>query len=264
MSIIRDDAEIQALVITKGHPFDRDGFFGMLEGLPGIATTQVEQPAAQVFFTPEMARPWDAYVLYDMPGIEFGPDGLRFHDPPKDYVEGFLALLEAGHGFVFLHHAIAGWPSWPEYAEIIGGRFLYEPTQLRGRQLPDSGYRFEVRHRVRPVVEHPVLEGLEHGFEVEDELYLFCPFEDDLTPLLRSDYEFTDSKFYSAALAVKGEMLSREGWSHPAGSNLIAWTHRYRSSPIVYIACGDGPSAYQNPALQRLIANAIRWVAREQ
>jgi hypothetical protein len=106
MSIIRDDAEIQTLVITKGHPFDRDGFFGMLEGLPGIATTQVEQPAAQVFFTPEMARPWDAYVLYDMPGIEFGPDGLRFHDPPKDYVEGFLALLEAGHGFVFLHHAI--------------------------------------------------------------------------------------------------------------------------------------------------------------
>ena len=99
-------------------------------------------------------------------------------------------------------------------------------------------------------------------FEIEDELYLFRPFESDLTPLLRSDYEFVDQNFYSPANVVrKGEMFSREGWSHPPGSNWIAWTHRYRNSPIVYIACGDSPKAYANPALQRLIANAIRWVS---
>ncbi len=264
MSIIHTDERLQALVVTKGHPFQRDPFFSMLEGMPDITCTHVEQPAAQAFFTPEMASPWDAYVLYDMPGIAFGPGGPRFLDPPTDYVEGFLALLESGHGFVFLHHAIAGWPSWPEYAEILGGRFLYQPGELRGRQLPDSGYRFDVQHRVGPVADHPVVDGLESGFEIEDELYLFCPFEESVTPLLRSDSKFVDSEFYSAALAVAGTMFSREGWSHPPGSNLIAWTHTYRASPIVYIACGDGPGAYQNASLQRLIANAIRWVVAEK
>ena len=119
-------------------------------------------------------------------------------------------------------------------------------------------------HRVRPVAEHPVLEGLDDGFEIEDELYLFRPFEDDVTPRLRSDYRFEAENFYSAANVVeRGKMFSNEGWSHPAGSNLIAWTHRHRQSPIVYIECGDGPKAYDDPALQRLIANAIRWVAAE-
>ena len=236
----------------------------MFDAMPGIETTHVEQPGAQAFFTPAAVQDWDAFVLYDMPGIEFGAGGLTTHDPPPQYVENFRALLEAGHGFVFLHHAIAGWPTWPEYAEIIGGRFLYLPGELRGRALPDSGYRLKVQHRVRAVTDHPVLDGLADGFEIEDELYLFCPFEQDVTPLLRSDYAFIDSNFYSAAKVVlEGAMNSNEGWSHPPGSDLIAWTHRYANSPIVYIACGDSPNAYANDSLRRLIANAVRWVATE-
>ncbi|MGV0036659.1 MAG: hypothetical protein ACNYPE_17540 [Candidatus Azotimanducaceae bacterium WSBS_2022_MAG_OTU7] len=47
-----------------------------------------------------------------------------------------LNLLEAGKGMVFMHHA-AGWPAWEEYAEIIGGRFLYLPDTLRGSHRPD-------------------------------------------------------------------------------------------------------------------------------
>jgi hypothetical protein len=31
----------------------------------------------------------------------------------------------------------------------------------------------------------------------------------------------------------------------------------------VYLALGDGPTAYENPAFRRLIGNAIRWVAAE-
>ena len=263
MSIIRYDAPLQALVVTKGHPFERDPFFALSESLPDVACTAVEQPAAQAFFNPAMARPYDAYVLYDMPGIEFRPgQAPAFHEPPQEYVDGFLELLEAGHGFVFLHHAIAGWPTWSEYAEILGGRFLYAPGELRGDSLPDSGYRFGVKHTVHAAApDHPVLAGIEDGFEIEDELYLFRAFEDSVTPLLTSSFSFEDSEFHSAALAIRGQMFSNEGWSHPPGTNLVAWTHRYRNSPIVYIACGDGPVAYANPALRSLIGNAIRWVS---
>ena len=87
---------------------------------------------------------------------------------------GWRSLLDAGRGLVFLHHAIAGWPAWPEYAEIVGGRFHYQPGSLGGRDWPDSGYRFHVDHTVE-VLEpgHPVCAGLPARFPITDELYLF-------------------------------------------------------------------------------------------
>jgi type 1 glutamine amidotransferase len=262
LGVLRGDADLNALLITKGHPFERDAFFKMFESWSDIACTAVEQPAAQAFFDPELARSWDAFVFYDMPGIEFRPDGPVFHDPPAQLKENFLELIEAGQGLVFLHHALAGWPTWPEYADILGGRFLYRPASLRGAQWPDSGYRHEISHRVSVVdPKHPVVAGLGEGFEILDEVYLCPVFEADVVPLLRSDHAFVDSNFYSSARAVRGEMFSREGWSHPPGSNLIGWAQRRGRSPIVTLTCGDGPDAYANPAFRKLVGNAIRWVA---
>jgi len=265
MSFIRYGANTNVLLVTKGHPFDRNAFAAIFESFPDVATTTVEQPAAQRFFDPVSAALYDAIVLYDMPGIEFrAGEPPRFHAPPAEYVEGFHALLESGKGLVFLHHAIAGWPAWPEYADIVGGRFLYQPGEVGGEALPDSGYRHDVPHHVRVVdADHPVNAGLGEGFDIVDELYLFRAFEDRVHPLLRSDHAFEDSGFYSSAQAIAGRFQSREGWSHPPGTSLIGWTHRYRNSPIVYLACGDGPSAYESPALRRLIRNAIEFVAAE-
>ena len=44
MSILRYDAERRVLVVTKGHPFERDAFFTALESIGGVAFTAVEQP----------------------------------------------------------------------------------------------------------------------------------------------------------------------------------------------------------------------------
>lgn len=263
MGFLRYSADLEVLLVTKGHPFERDAFFAVFDSFRDVACTAVEQPAAQAFFDPEAARPYDAIVLYDMPGIEFRSGAApKFHPPPADFVRGFDALLADGKGFVFLHHAIAGWPAWQEYADIIGGSFLYEPATVRGRSRPGSGYRHGATHRVSPVdPAHPVVEGLADGFEIEDELYLFEAFEEEVVPLLRSDYEFVDGNFFSAALAVRGEMFSRRDWSHPTGTSLVAWATRRGRSPIVTLTLGDGPSAYANPGFRRLLENAVRWVA---
>jgi hypothetical protein len=264
VSILRPDAPLQVLLTTRGHPFDRNAFHSMLDGLPGMAFTAVEQPAAQAFFDPALAAPYGAFLLYDMAGVVFdGGPKPRFLEPPEALRRGLEALCEAGQGFVVMHHAIAGWPTWEGWADFCGARFHYAPAELHGTAWPDSGYRHDVRHRLTPVdPTHPVVAGLEGGFELTDELYL-CPiFEDRVTPLLRSDATFTDAHFYSAAAAVAGRLHSREGWSHPPGSNLVAWTHEVGRSRVVTILCGDGPQAYASPDLQGLLGNALRYVAK--
>lgn len=251
---------IRTLVVTRGHRFVRDAFYALFEALPDVDACHVEHPAAQAFFTPEMASDWDVYVLYDMPGIQFHADRSppTLVAPPDRFVDGFRRLLDVGHGFVFLHHALAGWPAWDDYASILGGRFLYQPD---GDQ-PDSGYRLDVKAHIAVVdPDHPVVAGLGEGFDLVDELYLAQISEDQVEPLLRSDFDFVDQNFFSTANAVAGHRGSREGWSHPPGSNLVGWVRPHPASRIVYLQPGDGPEAYANPHYRTLLGNAIGWAA---
>lgn len=252
------------LLVTKGHPFERDAFFAMFDAMD-VNWTHVEQPAARVFFDPAFAADYDALVMYDMPGITFAPGGPIFEEPSEQYKTSLMALTEAGKGLVFMHHAIAGWPAWPEYAEIIGGRFLYMPGDLRGKSLPDSGYRHKTLHTLSTVSDHPITKGLPTSFEMTDELYLSEVFEDSVQPLLKSNYAFTRDNFYSATKAVKeGSMFDNEGWSHDDSSNLVGWVKHYRNSPVTYLQGGDDPQAYSCPEYTQLLENAIHWASSQE
>ncbi len=264
MDVIRYSAPRRLLAIARGHPYERDAFAALLTGLEEFDISHVEQPVAQRLLNPRTAREFDAVLCYDMPGVDFTDADAPVPVPPDEaFQRDYLAMLEAGVGMVYMHHAIAAWPAWPEYAEIVGGRFHYRPATLRGRDWPDSGYRHAVRHRVSRLIEHPVTEGVPENFETTDELYLCPVFEDDVTPLLRSDYDFVDDNFYSAAHAVAGRMNEREGWSHPAGSNLVGWLKRHGNSPIVYLQGGDDGAAMGNDHFRRLVHNAVRWVSSD-
>jgi hypothetical protein len=265
MSIINYGAAQRLLVTARGHPYERDAFCEVFDGLDDFSWALVEQPAAQYLFTPELATRFSACLCYDMPGVDFtAADAPALIQPDPAFRQGLLGLLEAGMGMVFLHHSIAAWPAWPEYAAIVGGRFHYRPARLRDKDWPDSGYRHKVTHRLSVVSEHPVTAGLPPQFEMTDELYL-CPiFEDQVLPLLRSDYAFEDVNFYSARCAVAGEMNSRKGWQHPPGSNLVGWVKHFLNSPVVYIQGGDDAEAYANAHFRALIHNAVRWVASDE
>jgi len=265
MGVIRYGARLNILVSVKGHPFERDAFAALFDAMPDIEATFVDQPAASELMSCDGLARYDALVLYDMPGLDFAHDdrpGLVA--PPEAFKEKFRALLDAGKGVVALHHAIAGWPAWEEYAELLGGRFLYRRAALREEMRPDSGYRHDVAHHVHVAQDHKVTSGLPEQFSLTDELYLFEVFEESVTPCLRSSYAFKKENFYSAALAVNGRLYCNEGWSHEDGSNLIGWVKRARKSPLVYLQPGDGPATYKDENYRHLIENAIRWVASKE
>ena len=252
------------LVATKGHPFDREAFFALFDSMDGWLWTHVEQPAAAHLLAPEAASDFAAILFYDVPGIRFRtPRPPAFAQPSEAMKAGFERLLAQGKPLIFLHHAMAGWPAWDRYAEVIGARFFYQPGTYKGRAFPDSGYAFPVAYRAECCASHPVTAGLDEGFDVEDELYLFPLLEDDIVPLLRARHAFVDGNFWSAANALNARMWTRDGWHHPPGCDLIAWARRVGNSPIVVIQCGNDGKTFALPAFRRLLRNAIDWAASD-
>ena len=128
-------------------------------------------------------------------------------------------------------------------------------------EYPDSGYRFAVQHTIEVIEpDHPVCAGLGQSFTLIDELYCFPVLTDQVTPLMRTTFDTTDcSQFFSADLAIRGQRNSNVGWSHPPGSNLVAWAKSAGNSRVVYLQFGDGPETYADPSFRRVLANAIRW-----
>jgi type 1 glutamine amidotransferase len=268
----------RVLLVTKGHPFAKDPFFNIFDHLVNDPEscvtdyTHVEQPAAQHFFHPDLSNEWDVFVMYDMPGIEFnrsetgrGENPVTFVPPSDVFKSGVRSMLEKGKGLVFLHHALAGWPLWEEWARIIGGRFHYQPATLDGTSYPDSGYRHDVTHTVEVVDDtHPITMGIPTSFEFTDELYLAPIFEKNVQPIFRSHHEFASQNFYSADLAIRGQGFSNDGWEHPYTSNAVGWVKHAGNSPVAYLQFGDGPSQYAEPIFQKIIGNAISWASSNE
>jgi hypothetical protein len=226
----------------------------------GWAFARAVQPAAQEWFGPEHRGVFDAFLCHDLPGLALRRGSAPQPIPPAPEVARRLAeLLTAGQGFVFLHHALAGWPAWPGWAEVLGGRYHYAPAELRGQPWPDSGFRY-AEYTARVVDRyHPVCAGLD-DFELSDELYCCPVFEDDVLPLVRAhapDGPFRET--YREVLGTTG--TPGPPWRHPAPSDLIAWAKAAGSSPVVYIQPGDGPDTFGRPVYRRLVGNALAWVS---
>lgn len=249
------------LVLSGGHPYEEAPFAELLASLAGWQVTHLIHPEAETAVAQGAAEAADAILFYDMPGYTFADGTVETRAPSGGYKAAIRAHFAAGKGAVAWHHAIAGWAEWPEWAEMVGGRFLYQPGEAGGVAMPDSGYRHDVAYTAEVLADHPVTQGLPATFDLCDELYLAPVFAGTVTPLLRARHAFVRDNFYSAALAVSGEMFSNEGWEHPPGSDLIAWHRPVGAGRLVYLQPGDGPATYADANFRRLLMNALDFVA---
>ena len=265
-------APLSVLIVSKGHAYDHDAFLAMFAAMPGVTTTLVEQPAAQVVLQPEHVGGYDCVLFYDMsgiPGIGLLHDGANNTGvPPAAYRRAIEGLLARGTGIVLLNHATVSWPDWPLWRRISGTSFMLRGGLLDGVQVPGSGYRGghgplpSALIKLTPACDHPVLAGLEEGFELADELYLKTSgFEARVLPLLRGEYDFVQENFTPPPLAPAAE---RANWTHPPGSNLLAWANAVGNSAVVVADVGDAPPAYEHPAYRRFLHNALCWVASDE
>ncbi|MEY2427613.1 MAG: uncharacterized protein QOJ40_498 [Verrucomicrobiota bacterium] len=219
-------AKLKVLVVTGGHGFEKESFFKMFTDNPEInftAATQGKTNAA-VFERDDLLS-YDVVVLYDL-----------VRDITDVQKRKFLSLLDKGIGLVVLHHALVSYQHWPDYERIIGGRYPEEDGR-GGVVTPETGYQHGVEIPVVIVArDHPITAGLK-DFTIHDEIYWGFRTQPDITPLITT--------------------------SQPKSGKPLAWCRTQAKSRVVYIQLGHDHSAYDDLNYRRLLANSIRWTARQ-
>jgi len=254
----------RVLIVGNGHTYDRTALMAMFESFEGKECFLVEHPLAEEVLNPTSLADVDVLVLYHMPGGNVW-DGPGYEVPPTEKARaGFLALLDAGMPILALHHAIGAWSLWPDYAEALGGILLHAPGVVRGRPVMDSGYRQEARYRITAEDPgHPLFRKLPPSFEIQDETYAMEVFTDSITPVARSDWDYSSASMHSLALAMTGERRSNRGWSRPTTSNIMVWTRQAGNSPLAYIQPGHDARTYADPNYRQLVLNGLDWALDE-
>jgi type 1 glutamine amidotransferase len=252
---------IRVAFITKGHEYEREQLAQMMDCLgQDITYSHVEYPAAELILNPQAAKSFDVYVFYDLggPGVPAtgpnGQTGYRFYpDPSPALKKGFEAMVKAGKGLVFIHHAAAAWAhTWPEYSEVVGGACdWYAPVTVRGLLDPHHGYYGNTKQTLTVVDRsHPIAQNLPATYEVTDEAYACAWFPDSVHPLVTTSFAPPDPL---VNLNPKRSF-----------SNLAAWYKASENSPVFYTQVGHGNSPWRVPEYQLMIRNAIRWAASKE
>ncbi|MBD3273803.1 MAG: ThuA domain-containing protein [Candidatus Marinimicrobia bacterium] len=215
---------INVLIVTGGHDFNRTAFFEMFHDMDGITFHESQHPKANDMYGSPMADLYDVFVFYDMYD--------QISDSQK---EDLVTLLEEGKGMVFLHHSLVSYQDWDEFADIIGGKYHRSEEVFRGEPVDASSFKHDVEVQVEIAdKQHPVTRGLS-SFTMTDEVYGGFSVMPDVHPLLKTD--------------------------HPASTETIAWTHHYENSRIIYIQPGHDEKAFENTHYRNLVRNAIKYTA---
>jgi hypothetical protein len=211
------------MLVTGGHGFDTLQFFEMFDTLEGIEYEHFQQPKANEKLTKDLAEDFDVLVFYDM-----------WQPISESEKNAYLQLTRQGKPFLFLHHSIVSYQNWPEFEKIVGGKYIEKDTKIPEEEWSTYEHDVWVYSKVENYT--AVTVGFS-DLRFFDEVYGKVRISDDVIPLLRT--------------------------RHPQSMEFIAWQHRYNKSQIVYIQSGHDYRTYESEDYRKLVAQAIRFLAKK-
>ncbi len=142
--------------------------------------------------------------------------------------DAILSFADAGRSLMLVHPPVwYNWEDWPQWNNnfVGGGSRGHGPYGVFTVEVVDSS--------------HPVMEGVELDFEIEDELYRVVLDEN------------------MAATHILAQALDTEtGETHP-----LVWVVEHPTAKVLCIALGHDAAAHNNPNYQKLIRNGVSWLA---
>ncbi|MGH3185110.1 MAG: ThuA domain-containing protein, partial [Streptosporangiaceae bacterium] len=139
-----------------------------------------------------------------------------------------------GKGFVAAHAAATAFMSWPEFGRMLGGRFDGHPWGVISAPVVVEAPNF------------PGMGGFHTGEVLNDEMYQLAGVSRASTDVL-------------LRLDARGLDLKHPAVHHLGGDFPLAWAKHYGKGRVYYSALGHDITTWDNPAVQQMYFQAIRW-----
>lgn len=177
-----------------------------------------------------------ARTLKDYDAIFFF--GVREIDLDAGQRADLLSFVrDDGKGFVATHAGATAFFSWPEFGEMLGGRFDEHPWGITDATVV-------VEDRASPMTKH-----LPASFVVNDEHYQLKDFSrGSLHVLARLD---------PTRLNLKAPLVHRTDQDFP-----VAWTRTYGKGRVFYSTLGHHRELWDQAWMQTMYAEALKWALR--
>jgi type 1 glutamine amidotransferase len=163
--------------------------------------------------------------------------GVGEGDLTEKQKQDLLAFVhDDGKGFVGAHSAIDAFYNWPEYGEMVGAYFDNHPWGVVDAPI---------------VVEEPGFPGMRQfarEFVIRDEIYAVtnAPYSRKTVDVL--------ARMDATKVDLKVKDLHRTDGDFP-----VAWVKKYGKGNVFYSAFGHPDEAWDNPGVQKMYFEAIRW-----
>lgn len=143
------------------------------------------------------------------------------------------AFVRDGKGFVAAHTALTAFDSWPEFGELLGGRYDDHPWGVASGTIINEDPSF------------PITKHFAATFPFADEFYQTKEFSrDKLRVLLRLD----------VARMPPSPQLRRADGDFP-----LAWVKMYGKGRVFYSSLGHGSEMWDNRDVAQMYFEAIKW-----
>jgi type 1 glutamine amidotransferase len=163
--------------------------------------------------------------------------GDSLNEPQKKDLISFIK--EDGKGFVGAHTGDDAFFEWPEFGEMIGGYFDNHPWGV-----------FEAP----VIVEDPAFPAMKMfpaRFTIKDEIYQHKNFSRDKVHVLAS--------LDASRLDFTKPNIHRTDKDFP-----VAWAKMYGKGRVFYSTFGHADEAWDNPLVQKMYLEAVKWAMRLQ
>lgn len=157
--------------------------------------------------------------------------GSMSYEPLSDSrKQAIRDYVGSGRPLLCYHGGIASYDEWPEYGELLGYKWLWGVTT----HTPVTVQSF------KPLVEHPILKGI-GSFDVEDETYFNVQIISTSPVKVLAEIDYREAKM-PILFELDGGRIAGAGRS-------------------VYVANGHDMRAFADGHVQRLVVNAVRYLA---
>jgi hypothetical protein len=165
--------------------------------------------------------------------------GVREIDLTAQQKTDLLSFIhDDGKGFVAAHAGATSFFSWPEFGEMLGGRFDEHPWGIIRAPVIVEDSNF------------PGMSHLPHTFEHADEMYQIKDLSrEKVHVILGLDVSHLELK--------NNALVHHQDQDFP-----LIWAKMYGKGRVYYSALGHDPSTWDDRAVEEMYFQAIRWALK--